>query len=636
MLPNFRLVATGLGALAACAQALNMTNFTIDQVGCGTPSLSLEQWTHSEEILAQGKNTTKRQEAQRHRIPVHITVLAKNSTVNGGNIHDSQIQQVLDQVNKFYSYGFYLDTSVDTIHRYTRPDLFHPESGKFTGDFYDIQRQYHRGEGDYASLNIIFLFRLEDWYKVETITQQLPNGGTWTSTSSSSGGVMGRSSIPSAEIWKYSNALDLEKSDGMAISSAIIPDIAYTGYRGSLATFAHEFGHWVGLLHTDHSDLKDTWGNKVLCDPKNDGMKDTPTHMLDDNLKRTMRSCPKRGTVNTCQHLDSRSDPIYNLMISMRFGCEVDGLTNDQILRTLDVYREFRMPYKQKMQQQGRWVQPQGQQPQEKKTQEKEAQEKGPQEKEPQEKKPQEKKPQEKKPQEKKPQEKKPQEKKPQEKKPQEKKPQEKKPQEKKPQEKKPQEKKPQEKKPQEKETQDQQPQDKQGDWRQQEIARLQSKSDKAWDKFHREQANHRQQMKQTCQRSLDDCLDQVDQAYKRCGESISESMRKKYNQLEADRDGLRDWLERYRQQPQHRQWAEEEWNRQESDFAAWRQGYRQEERGRWQNLERDSRQNQQSCRRWAQAEEARGLRELEKWEKETVKILQDNDSRAQQYIDSL
>ncbi|KAM3552114.1 hypothetical protein ARSEF4850_007539 [Beauveria asiatica] len=556
MLPNFRLVATGLGALAACAQALNMTNFTIDQVGCGTPSLSLEQWTHSEEILAQGKNTTKRQEAQRHRIPVHITVLAKNSTVNGGNIHDSQIQQVLDQVNKFYSYGFYLDTSVDTIHRYTRPDLFHPESGKFTGDFYDIQRQYHRGEGDYASLNIIFLFRLEDWYKVETITQQLPNGGTWTSTSSSFGGVMGRSSIPSAEVWKYSNALDLEKSDGMVISSAIIPDIAYTGYRGSLATFAHEFGHWVGLLHTDHSDLKDTWGNKVLCDPKNDGMKDTPTHMLDDNLKRTMQSCPKRGTVNTCQHLDSRSDPIYNLMISIRFGCEVDGLTNDQILRTLDVYREFRMPYKQKMQQQGRWVQPQGQQPQEKKTQEKE--------------------------------------------------------------------------------TQDQQPQDKQGDWRQQEIARLQSKSDKAWDKFHREQANHRQQVKQTGQRILDDCLDQVDQAYKRYGESISESMRKKYNQLEADRDGLRDWLERYRQQPQHRQWAEEEWNRQESHFAAWRQGYRQEERGRWQNLERDSRQNQQSCRRWVQEEEARGLRELEKWEKETVKILQDNDSRAQQYIDSL
>ncbi|KAM3428238.1 hypothetical protein NHJ13734_008677 [Beauveria thailandica] len=586
MLPNFRLVATGLGALAACAQALNMTNFTIDEVGCGTPSLSLEQWTHSEEILAQGKNTTKRQEAQRHRIPVHITVLAKNSTVSGGNIHDSQIQQVLDQVNKFYSYGFYLDTSVDTIHRHTRPDLFHPESGKFTGDFYDIQRQYHRGEGDYASLNIIFLFRLGDSYKVETITQQLPNGGTWTSTSSSSGGVMGRSTIPSAEIWKYSNALDLEKSDGMVVSSAIIPDIAYEGYGGSLATFAHEFGHWLGLLHTDHSDLKDTWGNKVLCDPKNDGMKDTPTHMLDDNVKRTMQSCPERGTVNTCQHLDSTPDPIYNLMVSMKFGCEVDGLTNDQILRTLDVYREFRMPYKQKMQQQGRWVQPQGQQPQEKETQEKETQEKETQEKETQEKEPQ--------------------------------------------------EKEPQEKETQEKETQDQQPQDEQGDWRQQEIARLQSKSNKAWDKFHREQASHRQEVKQTGQRSLDDCFNQVDQEHKRRGKSISESMRKKYNQLEADRDGMRDWLERYRQQPQYRQWAEEEWNRQERDFTARRQGYRQEERGKWQGLERDSRQNQQSCRRWAQEEEARGVRELEKWEKESVKILQGNDSRAQQYINSL
>ncbi|KAM3505991.1 hypothetical protein MY11210_007729 [Beauveria gryllotalpidicola] len=560
MLLNFRLVATSLAALAACAQALNMTNFTNNEVGCGTPSLSLEQWTHLEEVLARGKNTPKRQEAQKHRIPVHVTVLAKNSTVNGGNIDDSQIQQVLDQVKKFYSYGFYLDTSVDTIHRHTRPDLFDRNSGMFTGNFHDIQRQYHRGEGDYTSLNIIFVFRLEDWYKVETTTQRLPNGNTWTSTRSSSGGVMGWSSTPLAEIWKYSNAIDLEKTDGILLSSAIIPDIAYPGYRGSLPTFAHEFGHWVGLQHTDHSNRKDTWGKKV-CDPINDGIEDTPTHILDEKLRRTMQSCPSRDQVKTCQHLDSRSDPIYNLMVSMKFGCEVDGLTDGQIQRTLEVYRKFRMPYKQQMQQHGRWVQSEDQQPQDQQ---------------------------------------------------------------------------PQDQQPQDQQPQDQQPQDEQGDWRQQQIARLQSESNKAWDNFRREQAKYRQQMQQTGQRNLNDCFNQVDQKYKQRGESLIESMREKYNQLQAARNGLWKWLERYWQQPQYRQWAEEEWNRWENDFAGRQKDYEQEERGYWQDLERNSQQSQQSCRQWAQGEEARSLRELNKWEKESVKILQDNDSRAQQYINSL
>ncbi|KAM3497400.1 hypothetical protein MY10362_009250 [Beauveria mimosiformis] len=520
MLFNFRLVATGLGALAACAQALDMTNLTIDEIGCGTPSLSLEQWTHSEQVLAQEKDTTKRQEAQVHRIPVHITVLAKNSTVNGGNIDDSQIQQVLDQVNKYYSYGFYLDTSVDTIHRYLRPDLFHPESGQFTGDFHNVQKQYHRGEGDYASLNLIFLFRLEDWYKVETTTERQPNGATRTSTRWSSGGTMGWSTIPTAEIWKYSNALDIEKRDGMVVSSATIPDMAYPGHGGSLSTFAHEFGHWVGLEHTDHSKLKDDWGRQVPCDPENDGIEDTPTHMLDENEKEK----------------------------------------------------------------------------QEKEKQEKEKQEKEKQEKEKQ----------------------------------------EKEKQEKEKQEKEKQEKEPHEKEQQDQQPQDQQPQDKQGDWRQQQVARLQSESNKAWDDFRREQAKYRQQMQQTGQRNLNDCFSQVDQDYKQRRESINGSVREKYNQLQADRNGLWKWLEQYRRQPQHRQWAEDEWNRQEKEFAGRRQGYQQEERGYWQDLERDSQKRQESCRQWAKEQQASGLQELKKWEEEYVKVLRDNDSRAQQYINSL
>ncbi|EJP63247.1 metalloprotease 1 [Beauveria bassiana ARSEF 2860] len=498
MLLNFRLVATGLAALAACAQALDMTNFTANEVDCGTPSLSVEQWTHSEEVLAQEKNTTKRQVAQPHRIPAYITVLAKNNTVNGGNIQESQIQQLLDEFNKFYSYGFELDTSVDKIHRYTRPDLFDPNSGMFTGTFNDIQRQYHRGEGDYASLNIIFLFRLRDWYKNDITTERGPNGETWTSWRRRSGGISGRGSIPVAGIWEASNAKELEISDGILVSSATIPNMAYPEHQGSLSTFSHEVGHWLGLEHTDHSRRKGSWG-RTACDRVNDGIDDTPTHMIDANVARIMPGCPPQGQINTCQHLDSRPDLIYNLMTPKTYGCKMDGLTDGQKQRTLDVYEKFRMPYKGQLQQKGRWVQPQGQQ----------SQEEGSQVEEPQE-----------------------------------------------------------EEKPQEKKPQDQQPQDQQ-----------------------------RLQLNQKKEQNEKNCLNEVDQEYKQREKWLTKSMPEKFNQLQAERDEMWEWLEQYRQQPQYSQWADEEWKRREEGFSGRKKEYEQKERGYWQDLKQDTQKGQKRCR---------------------------------------
>ncbi|KAM3522277.1 hypothetical protein NHJ13051_005767 [Beauveria bassiana] len=593
MLLNFRLVATGLAALAGCAQALNMTNFTTNVAGCGTPGLSLEQWTHSEEVLAQKKNTTKRQVAQRHRIPTYITVLAKNNTVKGGNIAESQIQQLLDEFKKFYSYGIELDTSVDKTRRYTRPDLFDPNSGMFTGDRFDVRAEYHRGEGDYASLNVIFLFRLEDWHKNETTTKTEPNGETWTSVITSSGGTSGFGSIPLAELWKASNAKELVKSDGILVSSAIIPNMAYPGSEGSLSIFSHEVGHWLGLRHTDHLPHKDSWGTKA-CDRDNDGIDDTPTHMIDENVRRIMRTCPPQGQINTCQHLDSRPDLIYNLMTPTLYGCKVDGLTDGQKQRTLDVYEKFRMPYKGQMQQMGRWVQPQSQQPKGQQAQEVEA---------------------------------------PQEEEPQEKEPQVKKPQEKEPQVKKPQEKEPQVKKPQEKGPQDQQAQDEQGDWRQKQIAQLQSRMKEAWDEYRHLDKERRQQIQQQIQQNVKDCLERVDQDYKQRGESLTASMQGQYNQLQADRQGMSEYLKQFSDRPE---WIKEESNRQEEGFARQQKECEQQEGESRQNLKQGLQKDREGCRQSGKEDYDQRLQAQGKWSKNYAEELRKAESRAQQIINDM
>ncbi|KHN95456.1 Peptidase M43, pregnancy-associated plasma-A [Metarhizium album ARSEF 1941] len=343
MLSIFRLAAAaGLVASAACARALNASNLDGIQAGCGTPSPAHELWTRPNESLAQAPRATKRDRGQLHRIPVHITVLAKDNTVEGGFLSDARIQTVLDSFDKYYSFGFSLDASVDTVRRYVRPELFDPTSGVFIGDGRGIRREYHRGEGDYTSMNLIFLYRLKDVYPID----------------GSSSGFMGETIMAFPELWRFSNARDLEAEDSILLSAAIVPNIVSSGHRGNLHTFAHEAGHFFGLYHTDRSK------QEGVCDPENDGISDTPTHVVPKDWHHWLQQCPPVGQVNTCAQFGDGPDPIRNLMVSLHFGCDMDDLTPGQRQKALDTFENSRLPYKRKMQELGHWVQRQGQQSQ--------------------------------------------------------------------------------------------------------------------------------------------------------------------------------------------------------------------------------------------------------------------------------
>ncbi|OAA34723.1 Peptidase M43, pregnancy-associated plasma-A [Metarhizium rileyi] len=570
MFLNVRLIVAGLVASAACTRALNALNLASNKVECGTPNSSRELST------TQGSGITKRQDEghQRYRIPTYITVLAKNDTIQGGNITDSHIQSILNEFNKYFSFGFFLDASVDTIHRALRADLFDPVSQLFIGDENEIQRQYHRGEGDYASLNIIFLFRFQDTHEVKTEYVTRRTGYTIYTTARSSGAV-GMSSMPSDEIWKYSNALDIEQTDGMFLSSAVVPGVAYPWHKGSLSVLPHEFGHWVGLKHTDYTSQTDAAG-RGICDPLNDDVDDTPTHILDETVRGTLQSCPPVGQVNTCRHIDDTPDPIRNLMLSISYGCDVDGLTYGQRQRTMEVYRRHRIPYKQNMQQMGCWVQPHVEQPKNEEPKDQEAEDEQPKDQEAE------------------------------------------------------------DEQPKDEQPKDEQPNDRVASelryWQQ----RLQSESNDAWQKFRQEKENYYQQIQQRAKQTRSSCYKQAQQSYNQQRARLDESTRHKYRDLREHGESVRSWLQGYLQQGQYRQWALQEHRRQQREIRERRQRYRQEDRRSREALVREYRQRRQQCEHRAREAEVQNRQSFENWAQEYSNALRGEDDRRRQFLDSL
>ncbi|TWU73155.1 hypothetical protein ED733_002960 [Metarhizium rileyi] len=334
-------------------QTDNASNATTVQ--CGTPRLSTQDQTELKETLESVHNITKRQGQQNFKIPTYVTVVAKDHTMEGGYLSETQIQNKLDEVRELWSFGFQLDLSVDRVQHYVRPDLFQGTTGFLNKDSLDLLREFHRGPRDYASLNIIFVFRFRDQHTL----QEFPDGGYTYSSS----GVHGEASIPTRKIWENPTGWEeSEAKDGIVISSATIEKVAHRRAPNVKRILSHELGHWLGLLHTDSEVRTSSVRVKSVpdendCDMINDGFSDTPTHILSQEARNVWEQCPKNPgersipPVFTCTRMDNRPDPIFNLMVSISHGnCPVHGLTNQQQRRALETYSEIRLPFKEEMQ----------------------------------------------------------------------------------------------------------------------------------------------------------------------------------------------------------------------------------------------------------------------------------------------
>ncbi|KAF9452168.1 metalloprotease [Macrolepiota fuliginosa MF-IS2] len=221
-------------------------------------------------------------------IPIQFHVIAEDTTLSGGYIPDSQIQDQIDVMNAAYATAGITWTLYGTTTRTINSDWFN-NAGPDTTEQDDMKSSLR--VGDAGVLNVY----------------------TVGFTSGSGAGLLGYSTFPS----DYSS---FPTDDGVVILYSSLPGGTATPYDLG-QTLTHEAGHWVGLYHTFQGG----------CSGSGDSVSDTPAE------SSAAFGCPTGR--DTCS--DTGVDPIHNFMDYTDDACMTE-FTAGQITRLTSQIATYR------------------------------------------------------------------------------------------------------------------------------------------------------------------------------------------------------------------------------------------------------------------------------------------------------
>ncbi|KAH8592158.1 extracellular metalloprotease [Bisporella sp. PMI_857] len=216
-------------------------------------------------------------------IDTYFHVVARSKSLSGGYVPPEQLESQLAVLNdNFAPYGFEFNlVSTDyTINR------------RWASDGNELAMKKALRKGDYKSLNIYFLYNLDD--------------------------AFGYCYFPTT----VEEESDEFYIDGCSILYTTVPGGSATNYNEG-KTVTHEVGHWFGLLHTFGSDS---------CEGSGDEIADTPQQFS------ASQGCPVGR--DSCTELEGL-DPIHNYMDYSYDSC-YEEFTPNQNTRMLSMYNEYR------------------------------------------------------------------------------------------------------------------------------------------------------------------------------------------------------------------------------------------------------------------------------------------------------
>ncbi|KAJ8489969.1 hypothetical protein ONZ45_g13362 [Pleurotus djamor] len=189
--------------------------------------------------------------------PVYFHVTAKDNTLQGGNVPDSQLQNQIKVLNADYASAG-IAFQLAGVTRVLNPEWFSkasPNSPQQTAMKSSLRR------GDVRTLNV------------------------YTVGFADSPGLLGYAMFP---WWYKGNPSD----DGVVLAYNSLPGGSQSGYNGG-RVLTHEAGHWLGLYHTFQGG----------CSGNGDYVNDTPPEAK-----------PAQGCPIGRMSCSSTPDPIHNFM----------------------------------------------------------------------------------------------------------------------------------------------------------------------------------------------------------------------------------------------------------------------------------------------------------------------------------